>query len=89
MAKGVDAYYLVQEALFGLGDLDDSKEVEVPRSKEEGSENLLEGVISENFSSNIQNSEGIIDVIARDIEIEPLKPKLLSLWCCKQFSKES
>ena len=81
MAKGVEADYLVQDSLFGLGDLDDSKEVEVPRSKEEGSENLLEGVTSENFSSNIQNSEGIIDVIARDIEIESFKPKLLSLWC--------
>ena len=53
MAKGVEADYLAQASLFGLSDLDDSKEIEIPRSEEEGSENLLEGVVSENFSGNI------------------------------------
>ena len=53
MAKGVEADNLVEVSLSGLGDLDDSKEVEVPRSDEEGPKYLLEGVASENFSGNI------------------------------------
>ncbi len=83
MPKGVGAYCLVKASLFGLSDLDDSKEVEVPRSEEEGSEYLLEGVVPENFGGNIQNSEGIVDVITRDVEIESFKPKLLRLRCCE------
>ena len=83
MAKGVDAHDPVEDSLFGLGDLDDSKEVEVPRSEEEGPEYLLEGVSAKNFSGDIQNSKSIIDVIARYIEIESLEPQLLSFWRCK------
>ena len=53
MAQGEVAHDLVKATLFCLSDLDDSEEVEVPRSKEEWPENLLEGVISENFGGNI------------------------------------
>ena len=89
MAKGVDALEPRGEYLFGLGDLDYSEEIEIPRFKEEGPEDLLEGISSENLSCNIQNSEGIIDVIARDVEIESLESKLLRLRCCEEFSKKS
>ena len=83
MAQGEVAHFLVKTSLFSLSDLDDSEEIEIPRPEEERSENLLKGVTCVYFGGNIQDSEGIVNVIARNIEIESLKPELLRLWCCK------
>ena len=53
MAQGEEAHDLVKASLLGLSDLDDSEKVEVPRSEEKRSEDLLEGVISEDLCSDI------------------------------------
>jgi hypothetical protein len=51
-----------------------TKEIEIPGPDVERSENLLEDIVSEYLSSDIEHSKCVVDVVAGNIEIESLEP---------------